>query len=60
MAIKNFFTNFSRIKYYAILAGLLTGGLLWADYSGTRWLGDDNQSTEAHSARAGHGNFYHK
>lgn len=55
----NFFENFSRIRYYVIVMSLLTGGLLWADASGYRLLGDDDQLKEAHTNK-GHGNFYHK
>jgi hypothetical protein len=43
------------------------GVFVWASFSGTRLLGDDNESTETRtgpgthsSSHSGHNSFYHK
>jgi len=54
------------IRFYALLALLGYGSFVWAGLTGTRWLGDDNESTEnvngnSHSSgHVGHSTYYHK
>jgi hypothetical protein len=60
--------NFLRpIRFYALLLLLPLGWFAWGTATGTRLLGDDNESTETLPASAGraghyggHARFYHK
>ncbi|WP_324671184.1 hypothetical protein [Hymenobacter sp. GOD-10R] len=62
----NFLRQLWSIRYYAFLALLGYGTFVWAGLTGTRLLGDDNESTEningnsSSGGRAGHGTYYHK
>jgi hypothetical protein len=54
------------IRYYAVIVLLGYGTFVWAGLTGTRLLGDDNESTEnlngnrLAGGRAGHGIYHHK
>ncbi|QDK78991.1 hypothetical protein EXU85_10380 [Spirosoma sp. KCTC 42546] len=60
----------AKIKYYVVVALLALGGFVWAGLTGTRLLGDDNESIEnkqgyyggsGHSGGSrGYSRFYHK
>ncbi|AMJ64999.1 hypothetical protein [Hymenobacter sp. PAMC 26628] len=65
----NDFLNFLRpVRYYALLLLLPLGWFAWGTATGTRLLGDDNESTETLGApgtrgshgSAGHGLYFHK
>lgn len=59
-----------KIKYYVVVGLLAVGAFAWAGFTGTRLLGDDNQTTEGrngyesgsgHSGGSrGYSRFYHK
>ncbi|OON66486.1 hypothetical protein [Hymenobacter sp. CRA2] len=56
-----------RHWFYSLLVLLGFGTFIWANLTGRRLLGDDNESTEningtrSHSGgRSGHGVYYHK
>ncbi|UOQ96267.1 hypothetical protein MUN81_13520 [Hymenobacter sp. 5317J-9] len=57
------------VRFYALLLLLPLGWFAWGTATGTRLLGDDNESTETLSAGSGsrggrgnigHARFYHK
>jgi uncharacterized membrane protein YgcG len=59
------------VRFYALLMLLPLGWFAWGGFSGTRLLGDDNESTETVSngsssfrsggrSSGGHARFYHK
>jgi hypothetical protein len=55
------------LRWFALFLLLPLGLLLWADATGTRLLGDDNESTETLNApgtrghsHAGRGLYFHK
>ena len=56
------------MRYYALLLLLPLGWFVWGTNTGTRLLGDDNESTETLGApgtrgshgSAGHGLYFHK
>lgn len=60
--------NFLRpVRLYALLLLLPVGWYAWGAFTGTRLLGDDNESTETLTAgggggrsTVGHARFYHK
>lgn len=61
------FDSIRTLRWYALFLLLPLGVLMWANATGTRLLGDDNESTEtlnAPGARShgsgGHARFYHK
>ena len=60
------FDSIRTLRWYALFLLLPLGVLMWANATGTRLLGDDNESTEtlsnargSHSS-GGHARFYHK
>lgn len=60
--------QFTKIKYYIAAVLLLFGVFVWAGLTGTRLLGDDDESTETRDGNPGYGGrsggrasrFYHK
>ncbi|MVM37910.1 hypothetical protein GO730_10410 [Spirosoma sp. HMF3257] len=60
----------AKIKYYVVVALVVVAGFAWAGFTGTRLLGDDNETTEgrngysggaSHSGGSrGYSRFYHK
>ena len=59
--------QFKPLRFYALFVLLVLGVFTWATLTGTRFLGDDNESTENRqgygSSRGGSGGrarFYHK
>lgn len=62
-------TILRKLGLYALVMLLATAGFVWAGLNGTRWLGDDNESTEnlngsgGPRSSGGHGGrslYYHK
>jgi hypothetical protein len=58
-----------KIKYYVVAAVVALGVFTWAGFTGTRLLGDDNESKEGangyygssgRSGGRGYSRFYHK
>ncbi|GAA4374856.1 hypothetical protein [Hymenobacter koreensis] len=61
------FEHIRKFRLFAAVALLALGGFVWAGLTGTRLLGDDNESTENLNgyggARSGGGSgvrYYHK
>jgi hypothetical protein len=54
------------VRFYALLLLLPLAWFAWGSFTGTRLLGDDNESTEqlnspgGRSGSSGHARFYHK
>jgi hypothetical protein len=55
----DFFSGFEKIRYYIMIVATLLTGYVWATFSGTKVMGDDNQVKEERS-NPGESNFYHK
>jgi hypothetical protein len=66
--VLDFFALLRPVRYYALLALLAVGWFAWGTATGTRLLGDDNESTETLGApgtrgshgSAGRGLYFHK
>jgi len=65
--LENLLTSLRPVRFYALLLLLPLGWFAWGAATGTRLLGDDNESTETLSAGSrggrtsgGHARFYHK
>ncbi|TPG72026.1 hypothetical protein [Hymenobacter nivis] len=64
----DFLSDLRPVRYYALLLLLPLGWFVWGTNTGTRLLGDDNESTETLGApgtrgshgSAGHGLYFHK
>ncbi|OGX83210.1 hypothetical protein [Hymenobacter coccineus] len=64
----DFLSDLRPVRYYALLLLLPLGWYVWGTATGTRLLGDDNESTEnlgAPGTRGGHGSagrglYFHK
>ena len=61
------FDSIRTLRWFALFLLLPLGLLLWADATGTRLLGDDNESTETLNApgtgshgHGGRGLYFHK
>jgi hypothetical protein len=62
-----FLSSLRPIRFYALLLLLPLGWFAWGSLTGTRLLGDDNESTETlrdsrggSSGSGGRARFYHK
>lgn len=58
----NYFEGFQKIKYYIIAVSVFFAVYVWAGVTGTRLIGDDNDSKEEPNGKShssGNG-FYHK
>ncbi|GAB3740006.1 hypothetical protein GCM10027594_20070 [Hymenobacter agri] len=66
--LENLFKSLRPVRFYALLLLLPLAWFAWSTDSGTRMLGDDNESTETLNApgsggshgRSGHGLYFHK
>ncbi|MBF9140188.1 hypothetical protein [Hymenobacter properus] len=67
--LANLFRFLRPVAFYAVLLLLPLGWFAWGTLTGTRLLGDDNESTETLGASGGggggrssvgHARFYHK
>jgi hypothetical protein len=68
--LERFLISIRPVWFYALLLLLPLGWFAWGTATGTRLLGDDNESTETLSApgsgghrggsTVGHARFYHK
>ncbi|OIN59709.1 hypothetical protein [Arsenicibacter rosenii] len=54
MFLQTIFTQLKTVKFYAIGAGLLLGLFIWADFTGTRLIGDDKETVEDHGQAGSH------
>ena len=64
--LENLLKSLRPVRFYALLLLLPLAWFAWGTATGTRLLGDDNESTETLNApgtdhgRSGHGLYFHK